>query len=448
MIKKSFNCLVVCILFVFTLYLIQGACFRFVETYAKMRLSLAWGKENSLQPNSFLRKFPLDHFAEPPPQEDFKDFLSLLDGEVRYANQVMSFSRPIRDRYYNFVDNLNNPLGRFEIGNLGMVKEVVKPGLRRLASSLDVTLGLVRREGLLVDFSKALFVRVMSKSSREDYEKEFSKWESTFAFLAEEGIASVLMEVDNDQELISKLNYLQNQQPNFAKNLLLYSDNQAVAMVESARRNENLKIKCVLLKNPTEEIQPLSKKPMNTWLLGIMSHTQSQPKVLSSIIRQVRIHRDSPYLYNSKLAGLLYLDKEKEGLPLSPFSMSYILVCLDFNQNEEMHPGMEIIDEFNSTEFDQSKDLKEYSMEIPALVAEDENNSSYEPNFDCPIIREYRVMHSGSTDLENVSNRDIVLNLGSSFEQMGENVLLQVADKDPLFYRYYLSLKEIQKNQN
>jgi hypothetical protein len=31
---------------------------------------------------------------------------------------------------------------------------------------------------------------------------------------------------------------------------------------------------------------------------------------------------------------------------------------------------------------------------------------------------------------------------------MGEDVLLQVAERDPLFYRFYLSLKEIHKSQN
>jgi hypothetical protein len=41
-----------------------------------------------------------------------------------------------------------------------------------------------------------------------------------------------------------------------------------------------------------------------------------------------------------------------------------------------------------------------------------------------------------------------VLQIGSSFEEMGVNVLEKIADQDPMFYRFYLSLKEIGTSQN
>jgi hypothetical protein len=148
MIRKLLNIFFVLLLGAFSLYLIQGACFRLVEPYAKLRLGLAWGSSDSMKMNSIISKLPLDHFAQSPIKEDFE----ILEEELTYARKIMSFNRPVRDLYYNYVRKQADPLRNYEITNLGMVKEVVLPGLRRPATSLDVTNGLARREGLPVDF--------------------------------------------------------------------------------------------------------------------------------------------------------------------------------------------------------------------------------------------------------------------------------------------------------
>jgi flagellar basal body-associated protein FliL len=64
--------------------------------------------------------------------------------------------------------------------------------------------------------------------------------------------------------------------------------------------------------------------------------------------------------------------------------------------------------------------------------------------YDCEVIREYRQIHANDTNLAKVSNRDLVLKLGLSFEQMGEEVLDKIGKKDPLFLRFYNSLREVQ----
>ena len=66
------------------------------------------------------------------------------------------------------------------------------------------------------------------------------------------------------------------------------------------------------------------------------------------------------------------------------------------------------------------------------------------PNFDCEVVREYRALRPNDPLLSETSNRQLVLSLGASFEEMGDEFLEQIALRDPLFYRYCLSLKEIE----
>ena len=75
-----------------------------------------------------------------------------------------------------------------------------------------------------------------------------------------------------------------------------------------------------------------------------------------------------------------------------------------------------------------------------------ENESLSLATFDCEIIRGYREIHSSDINLKMVTNRDLVLKLGMRFEEMGDDVLRRIGDKDPLFLRFYQSLKEVEDN--
>jgi hypothetical protein len=77
---------------------------------------------------------------------------------------------------------------------------------------------------------------------------------------------------------------------------------------------------------------------------------------------------------------------------------------------------------------------------------EDINPLDNRPSFDCEIIKEYRQINSGDPKLKLVSNRDLILKLGLGFDEMGQGVLEQIKDKDPLFYRYYISLRAIEES--
>ena len=60
------------------------------------------------------------------------------------------------------------------------------------------------------------------------------------------------------------------------------------------------------------------------------------------------------------------------------------------------------------------------------------------------MVRVYRANHSNDPQLPLVSNRDLILKLGLGFEEMGQGVLEQISIKDPLFYRYYNSLRAME----
>ena len=64
--------------------------------------------------------------------------------------------------------------------------------------------------------------------------------------------------------------------------------------------------------------------------------------------------------------------------------------------------------------------------------------------FDCEIVRGYRELRRDDEKLRQVSNRDLVLLLGLEFEKMGGDVMDQVREKDPVFHRYYFSLKALE----
>ena len=141
MIHKSINLLFVCLVVLLSMYLIEGACFRLVEPYANWRLNFSWGNPESTKENPLLSKIPLDHFHLPPENSAILgNSRSLLEDEIEYSQKITSFNRPLRDKYYSFVTRQINPLRKFEIVDLGMLKEVVLPGLRRPASPIDVEL--------------------------------------------------------------------------------------------------------------------------------------------------------------------------------------------------------------------------------------------------------------------------------------------------------------------
>lgn len=448
MISKTVSIILLTVVTVLSLFLIEGACFRLVEPYANWRLTFAWGEPDMPKQNAILSKLPFDHFLQPPAfSSEWRGHVSSLEEEFEYAKKISSFNRPTRDRYYNFVLRQINPLRNYEIIDLGMIEEVVVPGMRRAASQLDVDIGLARRTGLPLNYSKALFIYVIPPGNRTVYETEFARMENAFSFLLGHGIACVLLNPETPEELGAKVRFLKAQHPNFAEKVFAYAEGGAVELIDQMPKDASEQLSCVIVKDPTQEIM---SNHASTWFLGLITDGSMDKKIQKSIIQRVRNSRDNPNLYKSRLAGLLFKNSKLENLSLSSNAVAYILNCLKFfDATQHANPNP-----FQEGEANESlmvnllHDGNESVNELSIVNMDESDISESEPTFECDVIREYRQLNPDDPSMANLSNRELVLSLGSSFEEMGEEILLEVAERDPLFYRFYLSLKEIHHSQN
>jgi hypothetical protein len=446
MIQKVVNYILTFAIFGLSLYLIEGACFRLVEPYAQWRLQFAWGEPSHAKLNPVFKTIPTDHSISPPNASSFFGGMQKpLDLEFEYAQKITSFNRPVRDRYYNYLLKEVNPLRNFELVDLGIVKGVVVPGMKRPANPLDVEFGLARREGLPVPFSNALLLHLIPQGPRNLYESEFAKLEGPFSFLLNHGFACVLLDPKSSSELLTQVNYLKSQHPNFAENIFIYAEGDAVSIVCDAILEESEWVSSLMVKNPTKPL-PSEISSSVSWFFGLVKEGQIEEDVEDSLVGIVRAKRDHPNIYKSRLSGLLFKESKSEKF-LSSDLVSYLLTCLKISQEVQ---GLALeglagnqLPEDNSTNGSNLLSLSDQNVSGLEIVFQDESILQDEPTFDCDVIREYRLLNADDPQIASLSNRELVLTLGLSFESLGEEVLEQIADKDPLFYRFFLSLKEI-----
>ena len=446
MIQKVVNSILTFAIFGLSLYLIEGACFRLVEPYAQWRLQFAWGEPSYAKLNPIFKTIPTDHSFAPPDASSFYDGTQKpLDLEFEYAQKITSFNRPSRDRYYNYLLQEVNPLRNFEMTDLGIVKGVLVPGMRRPANSIDVDFGLARREGLPVPFSNALFLYVIPQGPRSAYESAFVRLEGPFSFLLNHGIACVLLDPKSPAELLTQFKYLKSQHPNFAENIFVYAEDEAVSVTCEAIQGESQLITSLIVKNPAKPISPKISSSV-AWFIGLLSDGKTNQEVQNSLVEIVRANRNHPNVYKSRLSGLLFKESKVEKF-LSSDLMCFLLTCLNISEEIkdltlEGAPDKEWLDS-NSSERADLSSFSESDESERETALQDNSISQDEPTFDCDVIREYRLLNADDSQIANLSNRELVLTLGLSFENLGDEVLEQIAEKDPLFYRFYLSLKEI-----
>ena len=429
-----------------SIYLIEGACFRLVEPYSKWRLQFAWGEPSYAKLNPIFKTLPTDHSFAPPDSSSFYGGMQKpLDLEFEYAQKITSFNRPSRDRYYNYLMKEVNPLRNFEMTDLGIVKGVLVPGMRRPANSIDVDFGLARREGLPVPFSNALFIYVIPQGPRSAFESAFVRLEGPFSFLLNHGIACVLLDPKSSTELLTQFKYLNSQHPNFAENIFVYAEADAVSVACEAIQEESQLVTSLMVKNP---VNPISSEISSSvaWFIGLLSDGQTNQEVQTSLVEIVRANRNHPNIYKSRLSGLLFKDSKLEKF-LSSDLVCFLLTCLNISQEIkdlilEGAPDNQWLDS-NSSDSATLLSFSELDESERGTALLDNSISQDEPTFDCDVIREYRLLNADDPQIANLSNRELVLTIGLSFENLGDEVLQQIAEKDPFFYRFYLSLKEI-----
>jgi hypothetical protein len=446
---------------IIVLYILEGACFRLVEKYAEYRLKIAWGVPGTGTYHSFLKLFPLDHFKELPAESldsggSPNDIATI---EADYAATVMSFSRPTRDRYEEYVKSKLEPLANFDIRDYGEVS-LVLPGLKRTATLEDVNREIqgVRRVGDDLEYSEGMLVRILSSKKPEDYETEFAELESTFGFLLENGIACMVLPATSKEEVLKWIAYLQTKHQLLAENMFAWGDQEAAGYLLEACRENPGKFKGIYVTDPIGAPPPPRMVGLPWLTVQISEKSYSKESDLKNILQWVRSCRMSESLYPSRLGGLLHMGDSPTSGQMPSFFVPCLMQCSRYieragNQwptpkpisGEVVSEGMPKIDSLEKAEEEKPFDLDRIEQTIHELSKEEEETVKLvDATFDCEIVRGYRKLHSNSPNLQQVSNRDLVLMLGTKFEKMGEEVLIQVRERDPHFYRFYLSLRALE----
>ena len=442
-------------LFIVCLFILEGACFRLVEDYAKKRLEFAWGKPGQGHFHPLLKKLPLDHFNAPPKSSEVSALRVQL--EDKYASKIMSFGRPTRDRLRQRVEMAIDPLDNFEIKDIGDVESIVLPGLQKPATLEELNRKLARRIADPLEFAKGLVIRVLPHQEKHLIAQEFNRLASSFRFLLEKGFACAVMPVSSYLDLLDKTRNLRNENPMIAQNLYLWGDEMGADLILQVTKENASIFKAIIINSPSLVVPPPQVKGMPWVLFGVSPNVEQDAEQLANLLLWVDRGRDADRLYPSRLGGLMkFVGKRNENF--ESFAVAYLLQVLEFAEQvgkdwPEPKPLLNSIavdkdlatSEEKPSKSGQSFDLLSVEQKILKLQQDKEENSVFMATFDCEIVRGYRELHTDDINLRKVSNRDLVLKLGMGFEEMGQEVLEKIGVKDPLFLRFYRSLKEVQE---
>ena len=464
--QKFFKGLLVILFSLFCIYILESACFRLVEGYANWRLSVAWGKPNNANHNSFFKKLPLDHFVERPTDFPLPDHLGYWVGkENSYAERVMSFTRPLRDSYMNYLHSKFEPLADFEIRDYDKVHGVVLPGFKKSATIEDVKLQRARRVGDGLEFAKGIFIKVVLQDFTDSYRDEFSSLEASFGFMLERGFGCLVLPVSSSSDLLDKITKFQRNESLLAENLYAWADGKAASILLESCQIKPDCWKAIMITDPEEFVSPPTESKLPRVYFEIDDDRRMEEEGLDLLYSWVKRARSNENLYTSRLGGLVRVSRNVYARKIIPSSFaSYVVHCANFIEDmkynkisykKEVTNNAETVSKLSkkvdsnsvaiSPKIEKSNfNLKRIEKSINQIENQDEiNYDSDSPNFDCEIIRGYREINAADTQLNLVSNRDLIIKLGLGFEEMGNGVMDQIRIKDPLFYRYFNSLRAI-----
>ncbi len=447
------------------LYVLEGACFRLIDGYANWRLHLAWGKPNQPTDNPLLEKLPLDHFLIQPTNIPKPDHLGYWIGnEDRYSGKIMSFTRPMRDVYEDYIHNSFEPLSNFEIRDYEEIQGLVLPGLKKLATIEEVKSRKARRVGDGLEFAKGVLFKIIIENDIDSYRSEFTELEPSFGFLLENGFACVVLPVSSGEDLLRKITNFKEKEDLLGNNLFACADGLAATFVmESCKQMPDL-WKAIMLVDPDELVSPPEKVSLPWTYIVIDEDRRVREEGLDSLFDWIKSVRQKENLYSSRLSGLVRIgQKFMVDKKIPSYFASYIIYCAKFiDEMNEKTPEMQILSQFEApnkiktiesqpSSFREIEELENPDFDLNkienkiSLIEESEEIKTIttSPNFDCEIVRGYRELNANDSQLNYVSNRDLILKLGLGFEQMGNDALDQIRMKDPLFYRYYMSLRAI-----
>ena len=104
---------------ILSLIFCEALSFRFIENYANFKVKLNWGDINSKALDTVQISIPFGGLSSSPPTSIITSentFQRILE-ENDYSKSILKFGRPARDKYFDYITEIQNPLANFDIRN-------------------------------------------------------------------------------------------------------------------------------------------------------------------------------------------------------------------------------------------------------------------------------------------------------------------------------------------
>jgi hypothetical protein len=444
----------------FFLFLFEGICFRMVEKYSLMRLKSSWGEKNSVDLNKYLKLFPLNHFQKAPTDSSEVEFsMFRAIEEDKYARKIMSFGRPQRDRFVDFIEDIEPNGKSFAIKDIKHIRGLILPGLKRFPTDEEVAKGWAGRQRDSIEFAQAIFVDLKpftisyNSNSQSQYEKRHQD------YLLEHGFACLSLPTRSKDMFVNDLRILKESFPAVAEKIICRANGREAEILLDACSDYPFLVNMLIVHSPTgfSSVPQVESPP---WFFCSVDKNQMEDYVLvDGLLKWISAVRDTKFIYPSKIGGLMRVRDTYSSKNIDTFHIPILMQCVSFFQrlSEEKARSFALKESIvnqakknvaskrstdkNSIEVPDSLSIKSIKSELSNLGTTTNSAQSY----DCKMVREYRQLHFDDPSITQADNRELILKIGLNFEQMEPSVMQEVRQKDPLFFQFYQSLKVIEE---
>lgn len=449
---------------IFAVFLFEGICFRMVEKYALFRLESSWGEKNSVDLNKYLKLLPLNHFQKAPSDSsevEFSMFRAIEEDE--YASKIMGFGRPLRDQFSDYIEQEDPNRKSFAIKDVKHIRGLMLPGLKRFPTDEEVAKGWAGRQRDRIEYAKALFVDLKSPFPKPISDTAANYQQRHHDYFLERGLACLSLPVRSKDVLVNDLKLLKKSFPAVAGKVICRAYGPEAEILLETCANYPFLINMLIVHSPTGFIDsPKVESP--PWILCSVEKEQLQDYVLiDGLLDWVSASRDVKFIYPSKIGGLMRIRNRYTSKNIDTFHVPLIMQCVNFYESldtdkarsfalkesidVQSKKNVPVIARANS---DKSSSMVTDSVRINSLQAELSSLQTTDSSlaYDCMTVREYRQMHEDDPSVARAKNKDLILKIGSNFEQEGIGVLQEAKEYDPLFFHFYQSLKRIEVQSN